>query len=198
MGWGKKVRATAAIGAAVAASLLVSMLPASAEAAGGVSTGSTSIDVSNAIGVPLCAEAKSAVITLNNTGTFLAQTALYQGASTATFTATTGFWFNPEGAFSDSLCSTPYVVPGSLSVTGTSGTSTVSCTGQAGYTRQAANGYVITTAGKANTCTVNGVTALSSVLTFSGNENPCLSDFPLPLPDPCGVAPELVGVYAEA
>lgn len=197
MGWGKNVRATMAMGAAVAASLLVSMSPASAEPAAGISTGSTNVNVSEAIGVPLCAQATSTVITLNNTGTFMAQTAVYQGASTATFTASTSYWFNPEGTFSDSLCSTPYVVPGTLTVSGGTSTNGVSCTGQAGYTRQAANGYVITTAGKTNTCKVDGVTALSSVLTFAGNQDPCLSDFPLPLPDPCGVAPEMAGVYAE-
>lgn len=197
MGWGKNIRAAMAMGAVVTASLLVSMSPASAEPAAGVSTGSTNVSVSNAIGVPLCAEARSTVITLNNTGTFMAQTAVYQGTSTATFTASTSYWFNPEGTFSDSLCVTPYIVPGTLTVSGGSGTNGVSCSGQAGYTRQAANGYAITTAGKANTCTVNGVTALSSILTFAGNQDPCFSDFPLPLPDPCGVAPELVGVYAE-
>lgn len=175
--------------------------PASAEPAAGVSTGSTNISVSNAVGVPLCAQARSAAITLDNTGTFMAQTAVYEGTSTATYTASTSFWFNPAGTFSDSLCSVPYLVPGSLTVTGSNGTSSVSCSGSAVYTRQAANAYVITTAGMANSCSVTvGATttpALSAILTFAGNQDPCFDGFPLPLPDPCGVAPELVGVYAQ-
>lgn len=197
MRWSKSLKVGGTVAAVAAAGLLGNMSPASAEPGAGITTGVSEVRTDNAAGtlpLPPCAHATALTIELTTTGTFMAQTEVFAGSATATFTATEDFWFSPLGIFTDGLCAVPAPVPGTLTVTGTG----LSCSGGAQYTRQGANAYAITTLLGSNTCTVNGTTALSSILTFTGDQNPCFGeDFPLPLPDPCAIAPEFVGVYSQ-
>lgn len=193
-------------GIAVAAAAMVPNVSPASAAGGGVSMGETSIDERPG-GTPRCAEARSgAIITLHNDGTFQVGTSVpFVGATKATFTASRGFFFNPAGTFADGSCTMPLVVPGGLQVVeetsllpgAPANVGDVSCSGTGGYSRQASNVYVVTTAVGASTCSVNGSPQTSTVLTFTGNQNPCLADFPVP--DPCTVPnTELVGVYTQA
>ena len=196
-----KFKAVSKVAVVAAAGLLLATAsPAAAEPGAGISTGSTNVSVSHTIEFPLCLKATAATITLNNTGSFSAAGVggVYVGGTTTTVTATTDYYFSPAGLFSDAMCTIPTAVPVSVSVAHTAvhtvGT-TVSCTGTGVYSRVNTNAEVTTAAGTSS-CTVNGTSALSAVLTFAGSQQPCLGDFPVP--DPCATAPEWVGTYTQA
>ena len=181
----RTLKAAGVAAVAAAAALLAYMSPALA-AGGGLSTGSTSINETGTPTVPLCLQAKAnANITLNNTGAFQVGTGMpYVGGWTASFTASSTFYFGPTGIFSDNLCTTPALVP----VTG-SASGGVSCSGLAGTYSRVSNAYVVQASGS---CTANGATG-NTTLAFTGNQNPCL-----PTPEPCGTVPEMEGVYTQA
>lgn len=186
-------RASKAAAVATVGVLLATTNPAAAEPGAGVSTGSTNVNVSGQLpAFPLCLKATSTTITLDNTGTFAAQTQAFAGNSTATWSTTTDYWFNPAGIFSNNMCTMPTAVPGTLTVSGTDlDGDVVDCSGAAVYSRVNTNAEIASTDGN---CEVNNVPALSSVLVFAGTQQPCLGN----LPEPCGTVPEWAGTYTQA
>jgi hypothetical protein len=130
-------------------------------------------DVSPLAPLPLCLQnTDAAVLTINNTPVVGA------GSTTATITIAAGaLHFNPGGTFTDSSCLVPGLVPATLTITGA-----VGCSGSAQYGRVAAQAGL----------TVSGSCG-GQTWVFEASQQPCFPDFPLP--DPCAVVGEWVGVY---
>lgn len=189
----RSLRRASVVAMITTAALLTHVSPAAAVAAGsGVTTnGYSDINETGTPEVPLCLQARTgATITLYNKGTFNGGAATLD--TEAEYRASEGFYFGPDGTFSDSACLSPKAVRGKLSVTGGA-----SCprgaTDNATYQR-VGNDYVIKTTANVN-CTANGTTE-SSALTFTGNQNPCVGPV-----DPCGpdgpTATEFAGEYTQ-
>lgn len=178
MDW-KNLKFLGAGAAIAAATVLAGGSPAWAAGAGVTTGGSSTISGNADPTFPLCLPATGALITLSNTGTF--NGGLTPVATTATFTASSGFFFGPTGTFSDPTCTTPLAVPGDLSVTGGGGCT--SGTNGATYQR-VTNAYVI-----------QATSGSCAGLVYTGNQSPCL---PLPV-NSCGPngQQEFAGTYTQ-
>jgi hypothetical protein len=193
-----------------AAGLALAVLGLAAMPAGAVETGAgitpsgffnayNQKDDSPLAPLPLCIEnTQTAVLTLNNTGTFTAGPGnIFEGDTVATVSIASGhLFFNPEGTFTDGTCTVPAFGPtgelASISISKVSGTGTVSCSGNGTYGRDGEVGLVTFN----GACTVNGVTTSPVLTEFNGLEQPCFPDGPPP-EDPCAIVPEWVGTYTQ-
>jgi hypothetical protein len=204
-----RLKAAAAMVAASAVGLLATASPAMAEGAG-VSVGSSDISASGPISTPLCIKTTTnSTITLTNVGTIGAvnappvdsgtgTAAVYAGPSVVTFSLAQ-FYFGPQGTYPTNTCTSPVAVPGAVAVTSwtmhststpVAGVGSASCSGTSGSYVRVTNAYKIQVTG---TCTVTdpvvGTASETTTFVFAGNENPCLDDFIVPIPN-CGTLAE--------
>lgn len=146
-------------------------VPASAHGSGTTTSGHSNV-TGNATPnplAPLCLQAPRTTIVLDSTGTFNGQSSVFHRA---TFTASEDYYFGPDGTFSDSSCTIPYAVPGTLDVGGASGADCepVSAT----YQRVDTQYKIVTTA--QTLCTVGvGQNTFSDTanLTYAGTQLAC-------------------------
>lgn len=161
----------ASVAAAIAiVGLLMTMPPAWAHGAGVTTNGASTIHGDAEPTAPLCLPFTDTLeINLWNTGTFNDDVALYD--TVATFTSEQDFFFSPAGTFSNSLCTTPTAVMGTLTVSGD-----VTCGSvDASYTRRTSE-YEIETE-EPTSCDGHPAEHLK----FIGTQTACSGE----APDPC-------------
>jgi hypothetical protein len=192
----------AAMALAVSAAILNQMSAAWAGGSGATTNGYSNVDKTAPTATPLCLQISTGgtsdprtSITLFNSGTINNDTTVYN--TRTQFDATTSYYFGPGGTYSDSQCTTPYAVPGSLKVVGNS----VHCDAGSGgaavsATYQRVNStYTITTTSSIY-CAGTTTSSYASTLTFTGNQLACT-----PSPDNCGSgsnAVEFTGTYSQS
>jgi hypothetical protein len=187
----------------VASAAVLSQTSAAWAGGSGVTTnGYSNIDKTAATTTPLCLQNSTGgasdprtSITLFNTGTFNNDTTVY--ATRTQFDATTSYYFGPGGTYSDSQCTVPYAVPGTLKIIGNS----IHCDSGSGgaavpATYQRTNStYTITTTSSI-VCAGTSTPSYSSSFTFTGTQLACT-----PTPDNCGSgsnSTEFSGTYTQS
>lgn len=187
---------------AASAALLGQMSPAWAGGSGVTTNGYSNIDKTAATTTPLCLQVSTGgtsdprtSITLFNTGTINNDPTVYN--TRTQFDATTSYYFGPGGTYSDSQCTVPYAVPGTLKIIGNS----IHCDSGSGgaavpatYQRTGSTYTITTTSGIV--CAGTTTPSYSSTFTFTGTQLACT-----PSPDNCGSganATEFSGTYTQS
>jgi hypothetical protein len=176
----RSVWRASAVALVASAALVTQMSPAWAGGSGTTHHGHSNIDRLATPTSPLClavgdssANPKTS-ITLYNTGTI--NTGSTQYNTKTEWNASVSYFFGPDGTYSDSACTVPYAVPGTLKITG-DGIQCDDTQGPGGGTvdatyQRVGSDYTITTT-EAIYCEGASTSSYSSGFTFEGTQLAC-------------------------